>query len=168
MLWGGGGRVQQSYLDFAPLLIRRWQWAPHGLNDTMTSNLALIEGNFFLGTSTIILRPTLNNTALAGLIVTGNTFQNSGNNGNANSSFVLDESGGKFSSVHDVVIENNEASSGVVAAGKLSTRATKTALIQASSTEVTLDFQDVLIFGLSSMGAHVHLSVCCSFYTSLS
>ena len=51
-------------------------------------------------------------------------------------------------SVHDVVIENNEASSGVVAAGKLSTRATKTVVVEPSSTEATLDFADVLIFGL--------------------
>lgn len=52
----GGGRVEQCYLDYAPLVVRvgaGWSkqgWFPNG------GTLTMIEGNLFLGSTTIILQ----------------------------------------------------------------------------------------------------------------
>jgi len=139
VLWGGAGRVQQSYLDFAPLVVRRNIWAHGAMNET--EELVMIEGNLFLGTATIVFIAPMNNTELSGVVITGNVFSLAPP---ANRTIVLDEEGShKFVSVHDVVIANNEASTSVT---RLSTRATKTVVFTPGAASATIDYSDVLLF----------------------
>lgn len=130
--WGGpsGGRVQDSYLDYAPLVITN-------------PGDCMVTGNLFLGSSSIVLRATKNQVAVRNLIVTSNTHHSS-NTGNK--SFVLDEEAGKFTSVVDTVIENNEVDSLDLAAGKAGTRATKSAVLKAGAISADIYFDKDLIF----------------------
>jgi hypothetical protein len=160
LLQKGTGRVQQSYLDYAPLVLR-------GHGEHTAGNIALIEGNFFLGSATIVLQATTPADALTGTVITGNSF----NSWNAiNTTFYLDERGGNaFAAVRDVVVENNEVSGALQKAGaKKSTRATMTAPViscvppvQAGEciTNVTIDYSSVLVFG-SAIGIDPFSVVC--------
>ena len=106
MLENGAGRVLQSYLDYAPLLVR--YKTNSGRGDM--GPLAQVEGNLFLGSSTIILEAAAEGVTCHGLVVTGNQFHT----WNApNSTFVVDESGGSFGGVEDVIVENNVAGSAI-------------------------------------------------------
>jgi len=68
------------------------------------------QGNLFLGSSTIILEAAAEGVTCHGLVVTGNQFHT----WNApNSTFVVDESGGSFGGVEDVIVENNVAGSAI-------------------------------------------------------
>jgi hypothetical protein len=95
--WKGasGGRVENCYLDYAPLLISN------------PGNL-LVTSNLFLGSSTVVLRAASAGFAVRNVIVTNNEHH-TGNSGNT--SFVVDESAGSFGSVSDMVVENNQVPS---------------------------------------------------------
>eukprot|EP00041_Stephanoeca_diplocostata_P019562 m.424050 g.424050 ORF g.424050 m.424050 type:complete len:533 (+) comp21336_c1_seq6:53-1651(+) len=142
LLQKGSGRVQQSYLDYAPLVIRsgtRWG-----------GQIAMVEGNFFLGSANIVLQASMPNAMLRGVVITNNVFSTWNA---ANQTFFLDETDGTFVSVMDTVVEGNSASPAVVKAGKLSTRATQTAVlghkapVGADVVATTLDFDAALVFG---------------------
>lgn len=142
VLWNGAGRVQQCYLDYAPLVIRRTQAAA---SKATISQLAMVQGNLFLGTANIVLVAAVSESALSGLVCTGNIFSTFNA---ANATVILDESQGRFTSVLDVTIDQNEAGTAVLAAGKLSTRATMTASFSQGSSTVTINFSSALIFGV--------------------
>ena len=110
MLENGAGRVLQSYLDYAPLLVR--YKTNSGLGDM--GPLAQVEGNLFLGSSTIILEAAAEGVTCHGLVVTGNQFHTWNV---ANSTFVVDESAGSFAGVEDVIVENNVAGSTITHGG---------------------------------------------------
>jgi hypothetical protein len=132
VLWKGSGRVQQSYLDYAPLVIRGSNAQP-----------CMVEGNLFLGSSTIVLTASEKSSTLRLLTVTGNVFHTWNS---ANTTLVLDETEGKFTSVIDTVIENNEVGVSVAKVGKVGTRATVTAPVGTNST-VRISFEGALLFG---------------------
>ena len=141
VLHTGSGRVEQSYLDYAPLVIR----------ETGSMGLTMVEGNLFLGSSTIVLQAVEQAATLHGLIVTGNVFRSWNK---ANHTFVLDESAGKFVNVTDTVVENNQVGPSVVKLhGKQSTRATMAATVPRNSRSLSLDFSEALLFG-STVGIH--------------
>eukprot|EP00040_Diaphanoeca_grandis_P024417 m.134151 g.134151 ORF g.134151 m.134151 type:complete len:518 (-) comp29723_c0_seq1:297-1850(-) len=159
LLHGGTGRVQQCYLDYAPLVIRVWN--PGGVT--------LVEGNFFLGSANVVLVPSHPSTILHGLVMTGNVF---GTWNSANKTFVIDESSGRFSAVKDTVIENNEVNAAVSMAGKLSSRATMTKAI-GKQDSCTFNFSSALVFDDSvginpaSVVCYVVANVVTSFYTTV-
>jgi len=147
LLHGGGGRVEQCYLDYAPLTIRigaGWSahgWFPNG------GTLTMVEGNLFLGSSTIVLQAADPLSTVHGLIVQGNTFHTTNT---PNTTFVLDQTDGTFVGVVDTIVENNEAGKLVehqCKHGKLSTRATQTVAVPVGVTQVALNFSDALLFG---------------------
>lgn len=146
VLHTGVGRVQQCYLDYAPLLLRKGTGrSPRGGWFGKAVPTA-VEGNLFLGSSTIILQAATSPAEVAGLLITGNVFHT----GNvANKTFVVDETEGRFTSLSDSVIENNEVGQTVAAAGKLGTRATKTLVLHPGASTGVLHFDDSLIFGSS-------------------
>ena len=132
LLYKGSGRVQQCYLDYAPLVV-----AVGG-----ETSIAMIEGNLFLGSSTIVLQSTKVNAEVRNLIITGNIFHTWNA---ANTTFVLDETHGSIASVSDTIVESNEVGSSLTNK-KLSTRATKAVSIPKGSSSVVVDFADSLLF----------------------
>eukprot|EP00039_Didymoeca_costata_P012854 m.187226 g.187226 ORF g.187226 m.187226 type:complete len:520 (-) comp15603_c1_seq2:1431-2990(-) len=139
VLHSGAGRVEQCYLDYAPLVLRLGgskYWQP---------SLGMIEGNFFLGSSTIVLQAATPEVVIRGLIITGNIFNT---NNVPNKTFTLDETQGKFVKLEDTVIENNEVDLDR-AAGKISSIATKTIEIDAGFTEGFINYNGSLVFGPS-------------------
>ena len=130
--WSGasGGRVQNCYLDYAPLVV------------TNPGNL-VVTGNLFLGSSTLVLAARGANFAVRSVIIKDNEHH-TGNSGNA--SFFVDERQGTFKSVTDVVVEGNEVDATDAAANKTSTRATKSAPLANGSSQVAIDFGPHLLF----------------------
>jgi hypothetical protein len=104
----------------------------------------MIQGNFFLGSSTIVLAAYTPKTKIQGVIITGNVFHTSNS---ANSTFVLDETRGTFTGVVDTIIENNEVGAVVKKAGKFSTRATQSVQLSENTSTTTLEFNQSLLFG---------------------
>ena len=102
-----GGRVQNCYLDYAPLVVR------HPGNLVVTDNL-------FLGSSAIVLAPVVERFEVRDVIITNNVHHTD-NRGNA--SFVIDESVGSFAAATDVTVTNNEVDAADARANKTSTRA---------------------------------------------
>lgn len=161
-LHSGRGRVEQCYLDFAPLVIGcNGSNASPKTPNRWTASLAMIEGNLFLGTAALVLEAYKGNdvggTAVHGLVVTGNNWHSSHN---VNRTVVLDESRGSFTGVYDTVMENNaigvefEAGKNVPAGLHRSTRATLSSAFPAGKSLVTLDFSNALVFG-SSVGINI-------------
>ena len=148
VLWKGSGRVQQSYLDYAPLVIRGSDAQP-----------CMVEGNLFLGSSTIVLAATQPSSTVARLTVTGNVFHTWNA---ANTTLVLDETEGKFTAVVDTVVEGSQVGTAVAKVGKVGTRATVTAPVVGANTTVRIGFGDALLFGLqvgideSSISCQLH------------
>ena len=132
LLYKGSGRVQQCYLDYAPLVV-----AVGG-----ETSIAMIEGNLFLGSSTIVLQSTRNNSSVRNLIITGNIFHTWNA---ANTTFVLDETNGSINSVLDTVIESNEVGPSLLHK-KVSTRASKTVSVPKGSSSLVINFTDSLLF----------------------
>jgi hypothetical protein len=132
LLFKGSGRVQQCYLDYAPLVV-----AVGG-----KTSIAMIEGNLFLGSSTIVLQSVSKNSNVQNLVITGNIFHTWNT---ANKTFVLDETQGSIVSVSDTIVESNEVGPSLLHK-KLSTRATKTVPVSKGSSSAVLDFTDSLIF----------------------
>lgn len=130
--WGGpsGGRVQNSYLDYAPLVIKN-------------PGNCLVTDTLFLGSSTIVLKATKKNFEVRSLVITSNSHHTSNH---ANQSITLDETEGNFGSVVDTVIENNQVDATDMAAGKKSARATKSAVMHAGSKETQIYYSDDLVF----------------------
>eukprot|EP00947_MAST-08B_sp_MAST-8B-sp1_P000361 g361.t1 len=147
-LHSGSGRVEQSYLDYAPLVVR----VP-GTKWSKSSALAMIEGNLFLGSSTVVLEAASPQAVVHGLVVTNNVFHSWNT---ANKTFVLDEAVGSVVGVVDTVVAGNEVGPNVLKiSGKLSTQATMAGALTStsstsstsSSSSVTLDFSDSMLFG---------------------
>lgn len=112
--------------------------------------VAQIEGNLFLGSSTIVLETSRENASVQNLIITGNVFHSWNT---ANRTIVVDETRGKVVSVKDTVIESNEVGSRVLSiGGKLSTRATKTVALEKGSLHAVLNFSDSLVFDSEHVG----------------
>lgn len=111
----GSGRVEQCYLDYAPLVIGCPATESHH------ATLAMVEGNLFLGSSTIVLEALDKAAYAAGLVVTNNIFHTWNN---ANRTFVLDETNGKFAGVVNTIVDGNEVGPSVEKVGKIGTRAT--------------------------------------------
>jgi len=130
--WAGasGGRVQNSYLDFAPLVVTN-------------PGDCIISNNLFLGSSTMVFRATQKNFAVRNLIVTSN-IHHGGQHGNQ--SITLDETLGSFGSIIDTVIENNEVDVTDAAVGKKSSRATKSVVLGEGSRDTLIYFVDDLVF----------------------
>ena len=130
--WGGpsGGRVQNCYLDYAPLVVSN----PGDL---------VVTGNLFLGSSTLVLAAASAHFDVRNVIITDNEHH-TGNRGNA--SFVLDERLGSFRSVTDVVIEGNEVDATDAAANKTGTRATLSAPLAPGASSALLYFDAYLLF----------------------
>lgn len=138
LLNGGSGRVQDCYLDYAPLVI-------HSPNNVQ------VTGCLFLGSSTIVLAsgrlwpksPKIN-TAITNVIITSNIWH-TGNT--ANATMVVDETLGKFLSIADTVVEGNQVQPSKFKGKKLGTRATRSAAVPANESTVTLDFSEDLVLG---------------------
>ena len=177
-LHSGRGRVEQCYLDFAPLVIGcNGSNAKPETPNRWTASLAMIEGNIFLGTAALVLEAYKGNdmggTAVHGLVVTGNNWHSSHN---VNHTVVLDETRGAFTGVYDTVIENNvvgvefEAGKNVPAGLHRSTRATLSATVMPGANYATLDFGNALVFE-SSVGINadeVRCALISKFPTALS
>jgi len=125
-----GGRVQNSYLDYAPLVIKN-------------PGNCLVTDTLFLGSSTIVLKATKANVEVRGLVITSNSHH-TGNTGNQ--SITLDETEGHFGSIVDTVIENNQVGKVDMAAGKKSARATKSQVMLAGAKEAEIYYSDHLVF----------------------
>lgn len=70
VLHHGVGRVQQCYLDYAPLLLNIGSGqSPQGWFPAAVPSA--VEGNLFLGSSTIILKAATVKTPVSGLVITG-------------------------------------------------------------------------------------------------
>ena len=154
----GSGRVQQCYLDYAPLVVGVTNYATKK-GKSMRNDIAVIEGNLFLGSSTMVLEAGYPNTLLSDLVVTGNLFHSR----NAiNATVTLDESNGNtFVMVENVVMENNQVGQSVDQGHqKLSTRATDSVSVPPGSKNATIDFTQPLVFD-ASVGIDP-LSVVCS------
>jgi len=140
LLHTGSGRVQNCYLDYAPLVIRQ-------------PSDVLVTDNFFLGSSTIVLESPAPNWKWKGsirdMVITSNQFR-TGNT--PNTTFVLDETGSPFTGLIDVVVENNEISKSRGPAGKLGTRATKTVALPAGASNATIWFSTALLFSGMTVG----------------
>lgn len=65
VLFFGGGRVQDCYLDGAPLIIRKCSWA------NSFNAMAVVEGTYFLGETTIVLEAGSAEVNVTDLLVTG-------------------------------------------------------------------------------------------------
>jgi len=131
--WGGpsGGRVQNSYLDYAPLVIKN-------------PGDCLVTDTLFLGSSTIVLKAMKPNSEIRGLVITSNSHH-TGNH--ANQSITLDETEGNFfGSIIDTVIENNQVDKADRDAGKKSARATKSAVIHGGAKDAQIYYSDHLVF----------------------
>lgn len=125
-----GGRVQNCYLDYAPLVVRN------------PGNL-LVTANLFLGSSAIVLRAASAKFAVRNLIITNNEHHT---NNRANSSFIVDERGGTFASVTDVVVENNQVDATDAKVRQASTRATKSAPLHAGDSSALIYYNDSILF----------------------
>ena len=125
----------------------------------------MVEGNLFLGSSTIVLEAQSKVAYTAGLVVTNNIFHTWNN---ANRTFILDESDGTFAGVINTVIDGNEVGVAVEKAGKIGTRATLVAAVGAGATNVTLDFDAALIFAPRVGIASVRCDLSGRFPTALS
>ena len=97
VLHGGSGRVQDAYLDYAPLIIR----APGDVQ---------VTGCLFLGSSNIVLTPgskwkhspVLH--SIRSMIITSNIWHTSNK---ANTTIIIDTTHGSFTSLTDSVVEDN-------------------------------------------------------------
>ena len=140
-----GGRVQSSYLDYAPLVIR-------------SPGNTVVESNLFLGSSNIVLAATRPRTPVRGLIITGNVHHTH-NSGNA--SILLDErNGNAFSSLEDVVVESNiVGAADEKAAGKRGTRATLSAPLAPGASTAHLWFGKYLLFNVSIDAASIRCAL---------
>ena len=96
-----------------------------------------------LGSSSIVLAALTKKSEVRNVIITGN-MHHTGNTGN--SSFFVDERLGSFTSIEDVVIENNGVDKTDAAANKTGTRATLSAPLSAGATGATLYFTKYLMF----------------------
>lgn len=138
LLHTGSGRVQDAYLDYAPLVVR----APQNVQ---------VTGCLFLGSSTLVLAPAKKwlhspvQHKIDNMVVTSNRW-NTGNR--ANTTIILDDTEGNFTSLIDSVIEDNEvglkhtASSGP----KKGTRSTMSKPVPPGASAVDFDFSDSLLF----------------------
>jgi len=133
--WGGasGGRVQNCYLDYAPLVVKN------------PGNL-LVSDNLFLGSSSLVLEATKETAEVRNVIITGNTHH-TGNTGNQ--SLIIDERHGRFTTVVDTVIESNEVDATDAGVGKVGSRATLSAKLAAGDTATTLWFAKYLAFNVT-------------------
>ena len=125
-----GGRVQNCYLDYAPLVVR------HPGNLVVTDNL-------FLGSSAIVLAPVVERFEVRDVIITNNVHHTD-NRGNA--SFVIDESVGSFAAATDVTVTNNEVDAADARANKTSTRAELSAPLAPGDASARLSFGPYLLF----------------------
>lgn len=146
----GSGRVNNCYLDYAPLVIGIEDYQNENKKYVIGNDIAIVEGNLFLGSSTMVLEAGHKNTIVSNLIVTGNIFHS---NNVINATVILDESNGnKFINVENMIMENNEVGQKMESSGKkLSTRATDTAALLIGTKNITINFDQPLIFS-SSIG----------------
>jgi hypothetical protein len=100
LLHSGSGRVQDAYLDYAPLVIR----APTNVQ---------VTGCLFLGSSTIVLAPAKKwpcpecpvVNSIRNMVITSNRWNT---NNRANTSIIIDATLGNFVTLTDSVVEDNE------------------------------------------------------------
>jgi len=124
LLEKGGGRVINSYLDFAPLVIVN----PKGV---------IVANNLFLGEANVILRAEQGvSCAVKHLRVTDNWFHS------ANTTVIVDETNATFTNITDVAISGNIVQDGTVSP---STEA-RIGHWLGGATTTTLDFSQQLLF----------------------
>lgn len=124
-LISGKGRIIGCYFDFTPLVVH----SPSALQ---------VLDSFFLGCANIVFVADTNYSAVENVVISNNDFNS--NNGTV----LLDESGGVFRSVRNMVMEGNIYSTAI--ATPRSTRATLTANLTSEVDKATLSFSDVLVF----------------------
>ena len=137
LLHHGAGRVQDAYLDYAPLVIR----SPHDVQ---------VTGCLFLGSSNIVLTTAKKwpkapvSREINNMVITSNRWPTSNV---ANTTIVLDETLGTFTALTDSVVEDNEVGEKHTdhTGPKKGTRATMSMPVPPGKDMVQFDFSEALV-----------------------